>query len=193
MHHIYHTEGIILGSKNHGEASKYFYVLTRDFGMLYASADGVRKLSSRLRYVLQDYSYIKIDLIRARNFWKITSASKTGELDELMQNKNRMRVVINISRLMKRLLAGEEKNTQLFEDFKLGLLSLQVFTDMDSIRDVETVIVLRVLFHLGYIGEREGIDTLAISPLGPELFYNAGKNRTKLLREINRALRETNL
>ena len=30
MHHIYHTEGIILGSKNFGEAGKYYSVLTDD-------------------------------------------------------------------------------------------------------------------------------------------------------------------
>ncbi len=32
MHHIYHTEGIILGSKNFKEANKYFYILTKDLG-----------------------------------------------------------------------------------------------------------------------------------------------------------------
>ncbi len=57
MHHIYHTEGIILGSKNYGEAGKYYSIFTRDLGMIYASAQGVRKMSSKLRFILQDFAY----------------------------------------------------------------------------------------------------------------------------------------
>ena len=56
MHHIYHTEGIILGSRNFGEAGKYYYIFTRDLGMITAGAQGVRKMSSKLRFVLQDFA-----------------------------------------------------------------------------------------------------------------------------------------
>ncbi len=76
MHHIYHTEGIILGSKNYGETGKYYSIFTRDLGMVYASAQGVRKISSKFRYVLQDFSYVKVDLVRGRDFWRVTSASE---------------------------------------------------------------------------------------------------------------------
>ena len=80
MHHIYHTEGIILGSRNIGEAGKYYYIFTRDLGMIYASASGVRKMSSKLRYVLQDFAYLKIDLVQGKDFWRVTNPSKTNIL-----------------------------------------------------------------------------------------------------------------
>ena len=77
MYHIHHTEGIILSSKNYGEAGKYYSLLTRDLGLINASAQGVRKISSKLRFVLQDFSYIKVDLVHGKDFWRLTSASKT--------------------------------------------------------------------------------------------------------------------
>ena len=82
MYHIHHTEGIILGSKNFGEAGRYYFIFTRDLGMIYASAQGVRKMSSKLRYILQDFSYIKIDLVKGKDFWRVASASKTNNLEQ---------------------------------------------------------------------------------------------------------------
>ena len=87
MHHIHHTEGIILGSKNYGEAGKYFFIFTRELGMIYASAQGVRKITSKLRFILQDYAYVKIDLVAGRDFWRVTSASKTNKLEKLTKNR----------------------------------------------------------------------------------------------------------
>ena len=80
MHHIYHTEGIILGSRNFGEAGKHYYIFTRDLGMITATAQGVRKMSSKLRFVLQDFSYIKIDLVQGKNIFRVTNALKTNKL-----------------------------------------------------------------------------------------------------------------
>ena len=83
MHHIYHTEGIILESRNFDEAGKYYFIFTRDFGMILASAQGVRKISSKLRFVLQDFAYLKIDLVKGKDFWKVTNASKTNMLESI--------------------------------------------------------------------------------------------------------------
>ena len=110
MHHIYHTEGLILGSQNFGEAGKYYSIFTRYLGMIYASAQGVRKLSSKLRFVLQDFSYVKIDFVRGKDFWRITSASKTNMLESVSQKKETLEVFSNLARLLKWLLAGEEAN-----------------------------------------------------------------------------------
>src|SRR5664279_2208052 len=121
MHHIYHTEGIILGSRNYGEAGKCYYIFTRDLGMIYASASGVRKMSSKLRFVLQDFSYIKVDLVQGRDFWRVTSASKTNMLEQISKNKETFGVFSNIANLLKRLLAGVEPNESLFADLINGL------------------------------------------------------------------------
>src|SRR3989344_5761793 len=125
MHHIYHTEGIILGSKNYGEAGKYYSIFTRDLGMVYASAQGVRKMSSKLRFILQDFAYLKIDLVQGKDFWRVTSASKTNMLEDVYKNPATLKVFFNIARLLKRLLAGVEPNLALFTDLINGLSVLE--------------------------------------------------------------------
>lgn len=191
MHHIYHTEAIILGSRNFGEAGKHFYLFTRELGMVYASAQGVRKMSSKLRFILQDFAYVKIDLVRGKDFWRITSASKTNELENISINSLKLEVLAKVSKLLRRLLAGEEANTELFEDLVKGLKILESSKD-EEIRNVEVILVLRTLHRLGYIGGNN-VGGLLESPLGDELIYEVAKSRKDILSEINKALRETHL
>lgn len=192
MHHIYHTEGIILGSRNYGETGKYYSVFTRDLGMIYASAQGVRKMSSKLRFVLQDFSYIKIDFVKGKDFWRITSASKTNKLEDLHKTET-LKVFVNISRLLKRLLAGEDPNKELFADLLEGLHILEKSKTEEESRNVEAVIVLRILNNLGYIGSSDVLKDLIKSPFEGDLIYRASKNRIKILNYINKALKETHL
>lgn len=192
MHHIYHTEGIILGSRNYGEAGKCFYVFTRDLGMIYASAQGVRKMSSKLRFILQDYAHVKIDLVQGKDFWRVTSASKTNKLEELSRGHGTFIVVSNIANLLKRLLAGVEKNEILFADLVDGLSILEKSEEKD-LRNVEAIIVLRILNNLGYIGGDETMQNLIKSPFEENLVYEVSKSRSQVLNQINKALKETHL
>ncbi len=193
MHHIYHTEGIILASKNFGEAGKYYYIFTRDLGMVHASAQGVRKMPSKLRYILQDFSYVKVDLVRGRDFWRVTSASKTNELEELPGMPRNLAVFANVARLLRRLLSGEYPNESLFDDFKSGLFILERAKTAEDLGNIEAVLVLRILHHLGYIGDSLGLEALTKSPFEAELVAEVYKNRKAVLGEINRALKETHL
>jgi DNA repair protein RecO len=193
MHHIYHTEGIILGSKGYGEAGKYYFIFTRDLGMIYASAQGVRKMSSKLRYILQDFAYLKIDLVQGKDFWRITSAQKTNALEEISKNPATLRGFYNIARLLKRLLAGVEPNKALFQDLVAGLSVLERAEERGELENIEAVIVLRILDNLGYIGGEKVLENITKSPFEENLVYEAGRQRKEVLKEINKALKETHL
>jgi len=193
VHHIYHTEGIILGSKNYGEAGKYYSIFTRDLGMIYAGAQGVRKMSSKLRFVLQDFSYVKIDLVQGKDFWRVTSASKTNRLEQLSKNSEIFEVVFNIANLLKRLLAGVERNETLFVDLINGLSVLEKGETREDMRNIEAILVLRILNNLGYIGGNEMLQNLIKSPFEDNLVFEVSKSRTQVLRQINKALKETHL
>ena len=182
-----------MGSRNYGEAGKCYYIFTRDLGMVYASAQGVRKMSSKLRFVLQDFSYVKIDLVRGKDFWRITSASKTNKLENISEKPETLEVFANISRLLKRLLAGEDANEKLFADLLNGLSILEKYETAGDLRNIEAIIVLRILHNLGYIGGTETLKTLVKSPFEAELVLKVAENRAKILAEINKALQETHL
>ncbi|OGI74800.1 DNA repair protein RecO [Candidatus Nomurabacteria bacterium RIFCSPHIGHO2_01_FULL_43_16] len=193
MHHIYHTEGIILGSKNFGESGRYYSIFTRNLGMVYASAQGVRKMSSKLRFILQDFACVKIDLVQGKDFWRVTSASKGNILERLSKNPETFAVVSNIANLLKRLLAGIEPNETLFIDLINGLSVLETAQKEEDLRNIEAVIVLRILNNLGYIGGNEMLQSLVKSPFEPNLIFEASKSRKEVLRQINKALKETHL
>ena len=193
MHHIYHTEGIILSSSNRGEAGKLFSIFTRDLGMIYATAQGVRKMSSKLRFVLQDFAYLKIDLVAGKNIFRVTNASKTNMLEQITRQPETFAVLANIARLLKRLLAGVEPNEALFTDLIHGFSVLEKLKKDDDLRNLEAVIVLRILNNLGYIGENEILKNLTKSPFEEGLVFEVSKDRTKVLHQINKALKETHL
>ena len=193
MHHIYHTEGIILSSKNFGEAGRYYSIFTRHLGLINASAQGVRKMSSKLRFVLQDFAYLKVDLVQGRDIWRVTNAVKTNQLEEITNKPENFAVFGNIARLLKRLLAGVEPNEALFADVLKGLFILEKCETAEELRNLEAVLVLRILNNLGYIGQDEALKNLTKSPFEDEILFEVTKNRPKILSEINKALKETHL
>ncbi|MFA6274367.1 MAG: DNA repair protein RecO [Candidatus Paceibacterota bacterium] len=199
MHHIYHTEGLILGSHNFREAEKVFYIFTKDLGMISASAQGIRKISSKLRFVLQDFAYVKIDLVHGKEFWKITSALKTNKLENISKHSESFEIFTNIARLLKRLLAGEDANEVLFTDLIVGLSMLDKIDFARGVlakielQNIEVIIVLRMLHNLGYIGGDKIFENLIKSPFEEDLLFKVSKSRAKILSEINKALRETHL
>lgn len=192
MHHIYHTEGIILGNKNYGEAGKYYPIFTRDLGMIYASAQGVRKISSKLRFILQDFAYVKVDLVQGKDFWRITSASKTNKLEQLSKNRETLLVVSNIGKLLKRLLAGVEPNQALFYDLINGFSVLEK-SGKEELQNIEIILVLRILNNLGYIGDNAMLQNLIKSPFEENLIFEVSKSKSQVLNQINKALKETHL
>lgn len=197
MHHIYHTEAIILGSNDFGETGKFYSIFTRELGMINATAQGIRKMSSKLRYVLQDFNYVKVDLVRGKDLWRITSASKTNELEKISKTEIGLKTLANISKLLKRLLQGEEQNEDLFKDVLSGFYILENKLEKndtkEEIQNTEMILVLRILFHLGYLGDDGKMSDFVSSPFAEELLPYVATNRLAILSEINKALHETQM
>jgi recombinational DNA repair protein (RecF pathway) len=161
--------------------------------MIFASAQGVRKMSSKLRYVLQDFAYLKIDLVQGKDFWRVTNASKTNALEQITKRPETLEVFANIARLLRRLLAGVEPNKALFVDLFNGLSILEKMKTKEELQNIEAIIVLRIIHNLGYIGSNEALQNFIKSPFEENLIFEASKNRTTILSEINKALKETHL
>ena len=161
--------------------------------MIYASAQGVRKMSSKLRFMLQDFAYLKIDLVQGKDFWRVTNVSKTNKLEQITKQSEHFVVFFNIARLLKRLLAGVEPNPALFLDLLNGLFILEKSETKEELHNIEVIIVLRILNNLGYIGENETLQNIIKSPFEEDLIFEVSRSRTKILSAINKALKETHL
>ena len=63
----------------------------------------------------------------------------------------------------------------------------------EELRNIEAIIVLRILSNLGYIGEDEKLQSLVKSSFEENLIFEAMKSRRQILFQINKALKETHL
>ena len=194
MHHIYTTKAIIVKSFPIGEANKYYFLLTQDLGFIKASAQGVRLDKSKLKGHLQDYCMVSISLVKGKDIWRITGI-ETITRGDFLKDINKLIAIKNIFSLLLRLLHGEEKNEQLFfsvESFYNFLFKNKL--SEDNIKSLETITVLRILYHLGYFKKSFDLfdfvkdDELSINTLN--LFEN--KKNVAIL-DINNALNETHL
>lgn len=208
MHHIYTTKAIIIKSAPIGEANKYYFLFTKDLGFIRASAQGVRLDKSKLKGHLQDYCEVMISLVKGKDIWRITGV-ETIEHGDFLEDINKLIAIKNIFSLLLRLLHGEEKNESLFqsiESFYNFLLKNNL--SQENTKNLETITVLRVLYHLGYFKKSSPTRTVGAPTenVGVDLFdfvkddglsidildlFNNKKNLA--IFDINNALNETHL
>jgi len=195
-HHIYQTQGLILGGFNVGESNRFIQIFTKDLGLISASAQGVRELRSKLRYSLQDFSYANIDIVRGKQVWRVTNAGEIYTLKFLMDDIEKQKVFKNIVSLIKRLFTGEAQQETLFDDIVSGFMFLknEKFSK-EELHHFEIIIVLKILDNLGYWGKQDEFDNFLYKRKWNREFLNEMNTLIKpdVLCEINRVLKETHL
>jgi len=186
---------------NFGEANKYFFIFTREFGLIRAAAQGVRHLKSKLRYGLADYSFCQVSLVRGKEIWRLTSAEKklSPKISTEKGDSEKFLLLSRIFSLLLRLLHGEEKNELLFDSVKEGMLFLNNYQEenknqAEDLANLECILALRILSSLGYIGKMADFDQFTTSPyFTRELLAEMGTLKTRAILEINKSLKETHL
>lgn len=193
-HRIYHTEGFVLGGQPVGEANKYFRIFTKDFGMIGATAQGVRLIQSKLRYSLQDYSYSRISLVRGKNTWKIIGAIKEKNLFESLNDCGKFDIIAKAFLLLNRLVRGEEKNEPLFNHilYACEFIERSDF-DLDYLKNCEYILVMRILQSLGYGGLKNFMEIADSFSWTEDILSKMCAVRMNAISYINKALKETQL
>lgn len=196
-HEKYHTEAIVLHSAPTEEASKFLYLLTKDFGLIHAYVRGVRKHASKLRYSLQDFSYTDVDLVWSARGFKVTSALLVSSLatGADVSRREYIRALLRIASLLRRLMKGSEKNETLFLYVRDGLLFAKqnIFTEWEFF-NFEALLVMRILHALGYWGDKpynaRFLDhSISIS----DLLKEVSKEKSVMIASINESLKATHL
>lgn len=194
MHHIYHTHGFVLSSRNVGEANKMLTVYTREMGLVRAVAQGIRLHKSKLRFALQDFSYAKVDFVRGRDIWRVTSASTITSFPYARSGKQAILLIARVSKLIERLCDGEEPNEKIFDDLIQSLYLLDDTNISSSSREaLELYLVLRIMNDLGYIGESDIFDKYLSSSFDHTQVESLLKERRHIINHINKALNESQL
>ena len=125
------------------EADRIYTIMTRNLGLVRATAIGVRKESSKLRGNLEPLSLSTISFVKGKDYWRLTSA-------EFIQNIPSIPMIARPLALIEKLVQGEAPNPELFDAVEKSVLSPELCDEM-----FETNLVSKILFHLGYLKESD--------------------------------------
>ncbi|MCX6819847.1 MAG: DNA repair protein RecO [Candidatus Adlerbacteria bacterium] len=188
MHTIVATDGIVLGKRGIGEANTSIFLLTKDVGLVRASARSARVEHSKLRYGLEPLTQGRFAMLRGRYEWKLTGVEQLSRAyfgQTLLQRRASGRV----ARLLLRLINGEEPVPELYTTVRGGFAYMAGGLDEAEIENAECVLVLRVLSHLGYLEQTEiSMPFVANNEFSPTVTTEARALRPALIRVINESL-----
>lgn len=191
-HKIVVTDGIVLGKRGVGEAHTLVAILTREAGLVRARAISARLPKSKLKYGLEPLTVARFSLVRGRQEWKMIGVE--GMSRELMLAPSESRAAAGrAARLLLRLVAGEEASPELYETVAGGFALLARAEDRNAIENLECMLVLRILWHLGYVANVEPVEQFLSGELTAGLVRDAMPLRSALIKTINESLAATGL
>ena len=200
MHAIHTTAGFVVGSRPYGDAGKILSIFTRDFGLVFATAQGIRLEKSKLRYFIQDYSWGIYSFVRGKEYWRLTSAQErhgeAGDVTSSVASNGGRDLVARVALLLRRFLQGEEPHPELFDSLESSLSYLSKIgeNNTEHLLSLESVIVYRILNLLGYIGNDLHIDeAINRGDITGNLLDLVTEKRKIINQHINKALQESHL
>lgn len=193
-HHIYRTRGIILASQPAGESNRFYRIFTEELGLVGATAQSVREGRSKLRYTLQDFSFVTFDLVRGKEVWRIISAGASRPLEAIKNDSARIKLFVGFCALLTRLLHGEGRDQELFEEIERVADFLEAHAvEKDIVLSFETLSTLRVLAHLGYVDPQGYERFLDVNAYSVDILREFEKIRLEILLKINASLNASHL
>ena len=126
------------------EADRVYIVLTRDLGLIQATALGVRKEMSKLRGALEPFTLSLISVVRGKEYWRATSAQS-------LQNIYSSPALARSLALLEKLVQGEVPHPELFDAVESALKNTMIYHSEENKEMFEISLVSKILFHLGYL------------------------------------------
>jgi len=83
-------------------SDKSFLLFTRDNGMLFATAKSVREEVSKQRQALQDFSRIRVSLVKGKTGWRIGSVESLRNDFSAAYDRETRGSVVSLYRLLRR-------------------------------------------------------------------------------------------
>ncbi len=153
----YTTEAVVCGTFNKNTADRSYLLFTREAGMLYAEAKSVREERSRQRMSLQDFSLVRVSLVKGKSSWKIGSIECLTNYFMSAEDKEARGSVVKVVKFLRRFYGGQEAAPALFDYMVSALARLTTATPHREF--TELVVQVHLLHELGFA------DTRAVPPV----------------------------
>lgn len=190
MHPIHHSEAFVLKSVESGEANKRVWLFTREYGLIVATVQGVRKSGAKLRSHIIDYTYVNADIVKGRDVWRLVNAQIIKNPFVGGYDKLRARSYIRALSLVERFCVEEGPEVKLFEH----LLSVMSTIDEPSTNApfFDTIVLWKILVMLGYLELTDDLKELFGINLS-EAVDLPGSVAKRLIKDVTDAINRTHL
>lgn len=148
---VYITDALVCGSKHHNTADKNYLLFTRELGMLWATARSVREERSKQRFALQDFSIIRVSLVKGKSGWRIGSTESIMNPFLAAASRQARGGVTYLVKVLRRYVHGEQAMATVFDDVAAACALVAASDDVFYITTVQNVAVARLLYALGYV------------------------------------------
>ncbi|TSC56147.1 MAG: DNA repair protein RecO (recombination protein O) [Parcubacteria group bacterium Greene0714_21] len=124
----YRTEGIVLATRDRGEADRSFTIYTKDFGKLEVWAISERKITSKLRGGLEKLCWSEIEFINGKSRKTLTDSSFKERYHNIRKNLQKLRVATRMAETLDETTSKEER------DEAAWLLLLESFSTLGNLQ-----------------------------------------------------------
>lgn len=145
----YTTDALVCGTWSRNTADRSYLFFTREAGMLYAEARSAREERSKQRFALQDFSLVRVSLIKGKNSWKVGSIESKRNYFMNAESKEARGSVVSTVRFLRRFFSGEQAVPVLF-DYVVEALTLLV-QESEQREFIEKSVQVHILLDLGYV------------------------------------------
>jgi DNA repair protein RecO len=145
----YTTDALVCGTFDRNTADRSYLLFTREAGMLYADARSAREERSRQRYSLQDFTLVRVSLVKGKTGWKVGSIQAFNNFYHDSADQAARGSVVSVFRLLRRFFKGEEAAPELFD---YVVQSVQKLSREQTDRAfLQMLIQVHILAELGYV------------------------------------------
>lgn len=117
--------------------------------MLYADARSAREERSRQRYSLQDFTHVRVSLIKGKGGWKVGSIQAFNNYYHEAVDQAARGSVVSVFRLLRRFFKGEESAPDLFDYIVQSIKKLSAAQSDRTF--LQMLIQVHILTELGYV------------------------------------------
>ncbi len=184
----YDIQALVLARTPVAEASTLLHLLTSEFGLVRARAQGLRKPGAKLAGATQTLSEFEAILVRGKEVWRLSGATLTRNRFRELSSDARARAG-RVAKLILRLVHGEMRDKALYESFMAYLCALPTLSSAKA-DAAECVAVLSILRALGLdAGTIPGGE----HPYREESLDEVEKNRRQYILRINHGITASGL
>jgi len=191
-HAIYQTPALILKTKNMRESNKMVTLFTKKFGVMYASLQSVREQKSKMRFHVNLFSLVDVDVIDGRNIWKLVGIHEVSS-SLTFSHTPWFGLFDKVSLLLLRLCQGQEPNDEIWSDIINLHKGYKIFSEEHSLEVIEIIFAARALYFLGYWEEPLEFMTIKNPYFDQDIQKLILENKSDIVHQINEGLHSSQL